>query len=736
MALTEAGKWLEESLLNLSSDVRSGLQLDADLVYNLVSYCELASPPDASEYLMVYSFSRPFCVMETRDDLCQFPDPYMRGIELQNIVVDDRCNDIVAEYVRRRGGGPTSVPGETLQAYVKPREDESWSAGSKKPQKQKAEGNASAQKNADRTLSSSTATGATASQNSSTQKGKTAGGKGKRGGKGVSLAEASKGLEGEGPCEYCGALVLREGSDYAGLEGVAVPPASEAEIKAEEFKNRLVEYDRSSAARTTVIDDQSDYFQIDGNTWLTDKEKQLLKKRQEDEERIAEERRKRVVVTIDLLGRKVVMAGQENGEDGVGSVSILGGDMFVGKDVANVPRIKPNPFLEESPMFVDGGKPAVPSRSGKWAQNSSAAGRLAAKKSARIQHDDPIVEALVGHNLQDIGISNIDELNNAWQAPRANASAPVEEDEKFAECRSEMRGLGIGGAVSTTSSIGPSHAEDKSAPPIFDICLPRKHGKHNPVVLAPSLIKQKQTDRKEALSESYNRTLRPGMILLKKWLSVDQQVDIVKQCKLLGTGPGGFYQPQYDENSKMHLRMMCLGMQWQPTSRAYESRRTNYDNAMAPPLPESFLRLVEKAISVAKLHIAQESGGKAKRVVINGNSPVPDMVPNVCIVNFYEHSGNLGMHQDKDESPESLKRGSPVVSFSVGDSAEFLYGSDNNVETAEKLVLDSGDVLIFGGPSRMIYHGVSKIIRGSAPESLLQKSNLRPGRLNLTFREN
>lgn len=66
MALTEAGKWLEESLLNLSSDVRSGLQLDADLVYNLVSYCELASPPDASEYLMVYSFCRPFCVMETR----------------------------------------------------------------------------------------------------------------------------------------------------------------------------------------------------------------------------------------------------------------------------------------------------------------------------------------------------------------------------------------------------------------------------------------------------------------------------------------------------------------------------------------------------------------------------------------------------------------------------------------------------------------------------------------------
>lgn len=127
--------------------------------------------------------------------------------------------------------------------------------------------------------------------------------KGRKGGKGITLAEAAEGLalfprggpcncqasrhklvnnclgcgkivceqEGEGPCNFCGALVLKEGSDYAGLEGISIPPANEAEAAAQAFKDRLVEFDRSAAQRTTVIDDQSDYFEIDGNAWLSDK---------------------------------------------------------------------------------------------------------------------------------------------------------------------------------------------------------------------------------------------------------------------------------------------------------------------------------------------------------------------------------------------------------------------------------------------------------------------------------
>jgi hypothetical protein len=91
--------------------------------------------------------------------------------------------------------------------------------------------------------------------------------------------------------------------------------------------------------------------------------------------------------------------------------------------------------------------------------------------------------------------------------------------------------------------------------------------------------------------------------------------------------------------------------------------------------------------------------------------------------------------QDRDESPESLARGLPVVSFSIGDKADFLYGDQRDVDKAEKVELESGDVLIFGGKSRHIFHGVTAIHPDTAPKSLLEETNLRPGRLNLTFRE-
>lgn len=80
-------------------------------------------------------------------------------------------------------------------------------------------------------------------------------------------------------------------------------------------------------------------------------------------------------------------------------------------------------------------------------------------------------------------------------------------------------------------------------------------------------------------------------------------------------------------------------------------------------------------------------------------------------------------------------KGLPVVSFSIGDSAEFMYGDERDVNNAEKLILESGDVLIFGGPSRHVFHGVTSIIPTSAPPFLFEQTRLVPGRLNLTFRQ-
>lgn len=91
--------------------------------------------------------------------------------------------------------------------------------------------------------------------------------------------------------------------------------------------------------------------------------------------------------------------------------------------------------------------------------------------------------------------------------------------------------------------------------------------------------------------------------------------------------------------------------------------------------------------------------------------------------------------QDRDESRESLELGLPVVSFSIGDAGEFLYGDQRDIDEAQKVVLESGDVLIFGGKSRHVFHGVTAIHKNTAPKALLEATNLRPGRLNLTFRQ-
>jgi alkylated DNA repair dioxygenase AlkB len=77
-----------------------------------------------------------------------------------------------------------------------------------------------------------------------------------------------------------------------------------------------------------------------------------------------------------------------------------------------------------------------------------------------------------------------------------------------------------------------------------------------------------------------------------------------------------------------------------------------------------------------------------------------------------------------------------VVSFSIGDTAEFLYGDERNVDKTKKVLFESGDVLIFGGKSRNIFHGITAILPHTSPSRLLEETNLcTPGRLSLTFRQ-
>ena len=72
----------------------------------------------------------------------------------------------------------------------------------------------------------------------------------------------------------------------------------------------------------------------------------------------------------------------------------------------------------------------------------------------------------------------------------------------------------------------------------------------------------------------------------------------------------------------------------------------------------------------------------------------------------------------------------PVVSVSLGDTARFLFGGLRRKEPVESRMLESGDAFVFGGAARLRYHGVSRILPGTAPPELALT-----GRFNLTFRQ-
>jgi alkylated DNA repair protein (DNA oxidative demethylase) len=98
--------------------------------------------------------------------------------------------------------------------------------------------------------------------------------------------------------------------------------------------------------------------------------------------------------------------------------------------------------------------------------------------------------------------------------------------------------------------------------------------------------------------------------------------------------------------------------------------------------------------------------------------------PEACLVNYYAATAKMGLHQDRDEADFSA----PVVSISLGSTCRFRIGGTGRADKTQSFELKSGDVLVFGGPARLAFHGVDRIIPGSS--SLLPEG----GRINLTLR--
>jgi DNA oxidative demethylase len=197
-----------------------------------------------------------------------------------------------------------------------------------------------------------------------------------------------------------------------------------------------------------------------------------------------------------------------------------------------------------------------------------------------------------------------------------------------------------------------------------------------------------------------------GAIWLKGWLTLAEQSALVEQCRVLMDAGG--YVPTVRGGGKMHVRMLCLGRHWNPLTYRYGSTRADHDGLPVPPLPDTWRDLASR--------IAADAGFTCR--------------PDICLINFYDGGGRMGVHQDKDESPTAIAEGLPVISLSLGDTARFLFGGLKRRDPLESILLQSGDAFVFGGPARLRYHGVSRIMPGTAPGVLGLD-----GRFNLTFRQ-
>jgi alkylated DNA repair protein (DNA oxidative demethylase) len=200
----------------------------------------------------------------------------------------------------------------------------------------------------------------------------------------------------------------------------------------------------------------------------------------------------------------------------------------------------------------------------------------------------------------------------------------------------------------------------------------------------------------------------PDVVHISGWLAPSEQCALVEQFRIWALPPAGLRHPRVPTGHVMSVQSVCLGWHWQPY--AYSRTADDTDGAPVKPLPEEMIRLSRRAVADAGMLAA--------------DGPFD---PDAAIVNYYAPGARLGLHQDGEEPSDA-----PVVTISLGDTCVFrMAGVDRRTGPFADILLRSGDLLVFGGCNRRIYHGVPKLLDGTAPPWL----DLPPGRLSVTVRE-
>jgi alkylated DNA repair protein (DNA oxidative demethylase) len=207
----------------------------------------------------------------------------------------------------------------------------------------------------------------------------------------------------------------------------------------------------------------------------------------------------------------------------------------------------------------------------------------------------------------------------------------------------------------------------------------------------------------EALIEPSDERLGPGAVLLRGFAArvEDALLEGLRQVAAAApfrhmVTPGGY---------RMSVAMTnCGPLGWVTDRTGYRYAATDPESGQPwPEMPNAFLQLAASA--------AAQAG-------------YPAFVPDACLVNRYEPGTKLSLHQDKDERDFDQ----PIVSLSLGIPATFLFGGVKRNDAITRVRLAHGDVVVWGGPDRLRYHGVAPLKPGF-------HSSLGGQRINLTFRK-
>jgi alkylated DNA repair protein (DNA oxidative demethylase) len=197
--------------------------------------------------------------------------------------------------------------------------------------------------------------------------------------------------------------------------------------------------------------------------------------------------------------------------------------------------------------------------------------------------------------------------------------------------------------------------------------------------------------------------LAPGAILLRGYALPQDQAVLAALRGVASEAP--FRRMHTPGGFQMSVAMTnCGAAGWVTDRRGYRYDGSDPDSgARWPAMPDVFARLATEAADAAGY---------------------PDFAPDACLVNRYEPGAKMSLHQDKDERDFT----NPIVSVSLGLPATFQFGGARRTDPVCKVVLNHGDVVVWGGPSRLYFHGVLTLKDGEHPYT-------GRVRFNLTFRK-